>query len=723
MKNICKQRNFLSVLTLVLLIAFGVPAPICAASASPVGTQQKSKAAQQKKKQQKKQQQKKQQQQKKKQQQKQQAKKQQAKQQQAQKQQAQKQQAKPSQEEAYELKVSQIEAYNRRVSAYMNRDISHRLGVWGQFGYSSLFQNFGSQSGAAFAGQSKGWLGGGAGLGYQLRYKRMLFTTGLEYEHYNSLTGITAPDGSVLTRTFGLQPYEATMTYTYAFPRMTDRWTAAYVQLPVLFGGEWDAVYFLAGPKVGLNVIGRSQNNALLTTSASDAELSGPLGDMFTHALVTESPYEMSPAKLQFGLNLALAAEVGLNLDRWISYEPKQDKGGKKQKENTFLKNLHYRVGLFAEYGILNIQSAQNAAGAANDMPAVFLSDPANPLKLPLTSALQTSAAGQVAVNPFLVGVKASIWYELPRKQKRMQKLPAEPTPRLAVRVQNSETGRGIGGALVSIYNGQKDKMVRKTTNGSGMAVGRFSRGSYRINAERAGYLSGEAVDYTLRRDLQDTLVLSLVPEPKPVEYLLCGYVLDGDTRTPLEAQLTLSDAGGTPLYQGTASDDGLFVTSLPAGTYYGHFTLQGYMPLDDTLRFEQDTLTVLMHKIREGRKVRINNLYFATGKTVILPESEAAMEDLAQFLTDNPEVRILIVGHTDDVGSDQANQRLSEGRAAAVRQNLIMRNISSDRIESEGRGESEPVADNLTEEGRAQNRRVEFTIISTGASDIKQIR
>ena len=715
-----KTSRFLSLILLVCALMLQ-PVVVFAAAAPAQTAQQKAKAAQQKKKQQQKKQQ---QQQKKKQQQKQQAKKQQAKQQQAQK-----QQAKPSQEETYQLKVAQIEKYNRSVAAYMNRDISHRLGVWGQFGYSSLLQNFSklnsgnNATSEGFGAQSQGWIGGGAGLGYQLRYKRMLFTTGLEYEHYNSLTGITAADGTPLTRSYGLQPYEATMTYTYTFPRMNDRWTAAYVQLPVLFGGEWDAVYFLAGPKVGLNVIGRAQNNALLTTSASDKELSGPLGDMLTHALVTDKPCEMAPAKLQFGLNLALAAEVGLNLDRWISYEPKQDKNGKKQKENTFLKNLHYRVGLFAEYGVLNIQDKRNVTHPTDDAPAQFLKTPTDPLDLPLLSALQTKSAADVRVNQLLVGVKASIWYELPRKQKRMMKMPAEPTPRMAVRVTNSGTGRGVGGAQVSIYSEQKDKTWQKTTNGSGMTVGRYPRGTYRVKAERAGFFAADETTYQLKRDLQDTLLIALTPEPKPIEYFLCGYVLDSENRTPLEAQLTLTDAAGTQLYQGTASDDGLFVTALKEGTYYGHFTMQGYMPLDDTLSYKQDTLTVLMQKIRQGRKVRINNLYFATGKTFILPESEPAMEDLAQFLTDNPDVRIRIVGHTDNVGSEQANQRLSEGRANAVRQNLVMRNIAPERIEAEGRGELEPVATNDTEEGRAQNRRVEFTIISTAEQLIEQIR
>jgi OOP family OmpA-OmpF porin len=81
-------------------------------------------------------------------------------------------------------------------------------------------------------------------------------------------------------------------------------------------------------------------------------------------------------------------------------------------------------------------------------------------------------------------------------------------------------------------------------------------------------------------------------------------------------------------------------------------------------------------------------------------------------LLAENPEIRIRITGHTDNVGSDRANQKLSEGRANSVRDDLIKRGISADRIEAEGKGESQPITTNDTEEGRAQNRRVEFVIL-----------
>lgn len=112
------------------------------------------------------------------------------------------------------------------------------------------------------------------------------------------------------------------------------------------------------------------------------------------------------------------------------------------------------------------------------------------------------------------------------------------------------------------------------------------------------------------------------------------------------------------------------------------------------------------------GQTFILHNMNFATNQTTILPSSEGALRTLYDFLSTNANSRIKIIGHTDSVGKDDFNQRLSEGRANAIRDELIKRGIAENRIEAEGRGESEPMADNETEEGRAQNRRVEIEIL-----------
>ena len=119
-----------------------------------------------------------------------------------------------------------------------------------------------------------------------------------------------------------------------------------------------------------------------------------------------------------------------------------------------------------------------------------------------------------------------------------------------------------------------------------------------------------------------------------------------------------------------------------------------------------------LLRKPKEITAFVLHNIYFATGKTRILPSSEAALNELYQFLTARPNQRIRIVGHTDNIGSDRSNQILSEGRCKEVRQAMIDRGITPGRIEIDGRGERDPIVPNNSDENRQMNRRVEIVLL-----------
>ncbi len=105
------------------------------------------------------------------------------------------------------------------------------------------------------------------------------------------------------------------------------------------------------------------------------------------------------------------------------------------------------------------------------------------------------------------------------------------------------------------------------------------------------------------------------------------------------------------------------------------------------------------------------NNIYFATGKYVLLAKSNKGLSEVAKILKENPDLRLAIDGHTDDVGSDASNQLLSERRANAVRAYLVKQGVDESRIVATGHGESEPVTDNKTAAGRQKNRRVELKL------------
>ena len=108
---------------------------------------------------------------------------------------------------------------------------------------------------------------------------------------------------------------------------------------------------------------------------------------------------------------------------------------------------------------------------------------------------------------------------------------------------------------------------------------------------------------------------------------------------------------------------------------------------------------------------------FFDFDKSVLKPEGKAKLDDLVGKIKDiNLEV-IIAVGHTDAVGSDSYNQKLSVRRSEAVKAYLVTKGVEKNRVYTEGKGEKQPVADNKTGEGRAKNRRVEIEVVGTRAN------
>jgi outer membrane protein OmpA-like peptidoglycan-associated protein len=121
------------------------------------------------------------------------------------------------------------------------------------------------------------------------------------------------------------------------------------------------------------------------------------------------------------------------------------------------------------------------------------------------------------------------------------------------------------------------------------------------------------------------------------------------------------------------------------------------------------------VQRVGEGIVVTFDSgLLYPFNSTELLPAGQDNLRNLATSLQSNPETEVLIVGHTDAVGSDAYNQNLSEQRASSAANVLAMNGIPRDRIRTSGRGEMEPVSDNESEAGRQQNRRVEVAIFAS---------
>jgi outer membrane protein OmpA-like peptidoglycan-associated protein len=168
-----------------------------------------------------------------------------------------------------------------------------------------------------------------------------------------------------------------------------------------------------------------------------------------------------------------------------------------------------------------------------------------------------------------------------------------------------------------------------------------------------------------------------------------------------------------------SGSSEGSYLLSLPTDRdyalnvsadgylfYSGHFAFRGEHSMIKPFRRD-----IPMDRILVGSRVVLNNVFFDTDSYRLKPASGAELDKLYNFLTQNPMLKVELSGHTDNTGSPEYNRELSLQRALAVKSYLAERGIKGSRISAGGYGAEEPVADNDTEEGRAQNRRTELII------------
>jgi outer membrane protein OmpA-like peptidoglycan-associated protein len=116
-----------------------------------------------------------------------------------------------------------------------------------------------------------------------------------------------------------------------------------------------------------------------------------------------------------------------------------------------------------------------------------------------------------------------------------------------------------------------------------------------------------------------------------------------------------------------------------------------------------------LYDRMMSDGKIISYGITFDVGKSTIKPESMGEINRIAQLMKDNPDIKFSVEGHTDSTGGAASNQTLSDARSKAVVDKLVENGIAADRLKSAGKGQTSPIADNGTDEGRAKNRRVEF--------------
>ena len=120
---------------------------------------------------------------------------------------------------------------------------------------------------------------------------------------------------------------------------------------------------------------------------------------------------------------------------------------------------------------------------------------------------------------------------------------------------------------------------------------------------------------------------------------------------------------------------------------------------------------------------VSLPNVQFEQSKAKLLNSSKEELDRLTKHLLENEQVKAEIIGHTDNLGDDQVNQKLSQERAEAVRQYLLSGGVAPDRVKAIGKGETEPKTTNESPEGRAMNRRVEVRLSETEKENVTKQR
>jgi len=241
----------------------------------------------------------------------------------------------------------------------------------------------------------------------------------------------------------------------------------------------------------------------------------------------------------------------------------------------------------------------------------------------------------------------------------------------------------------------------------------------YDVEIVADGYERLEA-NLTVGEILKDTTIVrdfELKANERAV--MLTGTMYNAETLEPIQGKLVMdSPAGNGKEIELRTNASGYFEKELQLDGWYMLTGLaEGFMNASDSVNNDGEK-TILrrdlyLQPVEVGITVRLDNIFFDFDKTTLKPESYTELNKVLNFLESNPRVKIEIAGHTDDRGSDDYNVQLSHGRAQAVVEYLISQGITFERIVAQGYGERVPVATNTTDQGRAINRRVEFTVLT----------
>ncbi len=296
----------------------------------------------------------------------------------------------------------------------------------------------------------------------------------------------------------------------------------------------------------------------------------------------------------------------------------------------------------------------------------------------------------------------------------------------IAGSIIDNETGEPIV-AQLSITNVKNNKIVTEVY--SSEADGSFEVDlpegfEYKIMVKKDNYIMLEQVIDLTIIDIERT-DLAVKFDAKEYERtkkkaIIKGTIIDNETGEPIVAKLSITNVRNNKIVTEVYSSetDGSYEVELDKNEDYEIYaSAKGQImdkpikitDLDGPIKF---SIPVKMHSILENTSFILKNIYFDTDSSNIKTESFVSLNQIVQLLKDNPNIKVEISAHTDNIGGYDYNINLSQRRATSVVDYLISKGISKEKLEAKGYGETKPINTNDTEDGRAKNRRVEFKIL-----------
>ena len=219
-----------------------------------------------------------------------------------------------------------------------------------------------------------------------------------------------------------------------------------------------------------------------------------------------------------------------------------------------------------------------------------------------------------------------------------------------------------------------------------------------------------------------DVYSFELYKDARPDEMkILKGSIREDITERPVDAHIELKNVATKKILQiPVDSTTGKYAFAISTKNDYVMTVKKTDYAYESKLIPAADTTTSEPFRqvdfdvkpITVGQSYRLNDIYFSTNSAELNIDSKAVLDGFIEFLNENPKIKVAIHGHTDNIGNDQDNMKLSEERSKSVYNYLVEHSVAANRLSYQGFGKTKPVATNDTEAGRAKNRRTEFVIL-----------